>query len=46
MAPTGEASEWKMKHTWIFFKKRNNQKKKKKKLKPLLPNVSGKTNRE
>lgn len=41
MAPTGEeASEWKMKHTWIslFFKE-----KKKKKLKPLPLIVSGKT---
>lgn len=40
MAPTGEeASEWKMKHTWIslFLKKI------KKKLKPLPLIVSGKT---
>lgn len=40
MAPTGEeASEWKMKHTQIFKKKNKTEKKK---LKPLLPNVSGK----
>lgn len=42
MAPTGEeASEWKMKLTDLKEKK-----KRQKKLKPLLPNVSGKNKQE
>ena len=40
MAPAGEASEWKMKHTWIFFKKKKKKgttQKKKKKIKTFAP---------